>query len=284
MADDTSPLPQDRVILDYSYYGGANYGQGIAAAPGTNVRLGVNEFEPGFEKTFLSGAASFELRAPMSAIDVIGSNFTDLGMAFKGLLLCENDLDVCAGMSINVPTCPSVDFQLTGLAPPFPATLPAIFSVKNEAVHLLPFVGALWRPSCRLFVQGYIQVDVDASGDQVFAGPTSLGRVYDPTLLYVDLGAGYWLRKGDCSRLVSGLALIGEIHVNESVGHGSETGLVLPALGGVPVNFSLVDMDFGVHLEMGQHSNVTCAYVTPLSGGPDRVIDGGLRVLYNYKF
>jgi hypothetical protein len=102
-------------------------------------------------------------------------------------------------------------------------------------------------------------------------------------LLYVDLGAGYWLRKGDCCRLVSGLALIGEIHVNESVGSGSERGLV-PALGATPTNFSLVDMDFGVHLDVGQHSNVTCAYVTPLGGGQDRVFEGGFRLLCNYTF
>ena len=286
MADDTSPLPQDRVILDYSYYSGLSYGAGAVAVPATNVRLGVNEFEPGFEKTFFNGAASFQLRAPMSSIDVIGSQFGNLGMALKGLVLSQDDLDVSAGMSMNVPTGPGVNYQLTGLVPPAPVILaPGIVAVKNQSVHLLPFVGALWRPSDQFFAQGYVQVDVDASGDGVVAGPVALGRVYDPTLLYLDLGVGYWLRKDDdCSRFVSGLALIGEIHVNESVGTGGETGAALLALGGMSPHFSLVDVDFGVHLDVGPHSNATFAYVTPLNGGPDRVIDGGLRVLYNYTF
>jgi hypothetical protein len=283
MADDTSPLPRDRLIADYSYYNGVNYGPGFPA-PTTNVRLGVNEFEPGFEKTFLSGAASIELRAPMSAIDGIGNNFGNLGVALKALVFSQRDLDVCAGMSMNVPTAPNLSIAITGLPPPGPILVsPGPLTVENQSVHLLPFAGALWRPSCRLFVQGYIQVDVDVSGDQVLNTYTSFseGRVYEPTLLYVDLGAGYWLRKGDCSRLISGVALISEIHVNESLGSGTTT----VAFGTPPFSsFSLVDATAGVHLDLGQQSNVTVAYVAPLTGGPDRVFNGELRAFYNYRF
>jgi hypothetical protein len=122
---------------------------------------------------------------------------------------------------------------------------------------------------------------VDASGDQVINPFASLGRIYDPTLLYVDLGAGYWLRKGDCSRLISGVALIGEIHVNESVGAAKTT------VGGgtLPVSsFSLVDATAGMHMDLGQQSNVTVGYVAPLTGGSDRVFNGELRAFYNYRF
>jgi hypothetical protein len=282
MADDTSPLPQDRFIADYSYCNGVNYGPNVA--PVANVRLGANEFEPGFEKTFLNGAASVELRAPISAVDDIGSHFGNLGVALKALVYCQCNLDVCAGMSMNVPTGPNYSYSLTGLPPPGPFIVsPAPLTIENQSVHLLPFAGALWRPSCRLFVQGYIQVDVDVSGDQVINTSTSSseGRVYDPTLLYVDLGAGYWLRKGDCSRLISGVALIGEIHVNESVGAAKTT------VGGgtLPVSsFSLVDATAGMHLDLGQQSNVTVGYVAPLTGGPDRVFNGELRAFYNYRF
>ncbi len=280
MADDTSPLPQDRLIADYSYYNGVNYGPDVA--PVANVRLGVNEFEPGFEKTFLNGAASVELRAPMSTVDDIGSHFGNLGVALKALVYCQCDLDVCAGMSMNVPTGPSFSYALTGLPPPGPfITSPASLTIENQSVHLLPFVGALWRPSCRLFVQGYVQLDVDASGDQVINTFTSLGRIYDPTLLYVDLGAGYWLRKADCSQRISGVALISEIHVNESVGSARST----VGAGTLPVSsFSLVDATVGVHLDLGQQSNVTVGYVTPLTGGPDRLFNGELRAFYNYRF
>jgi hypothetical protein len=248
---------------------------------GTNVRLNVSELEPGFEKTFLNGAASIELRAPMSSIDVIGNQFDNLGLAFKGLLLSQNDLDVCAGMSMNVPTGPNVGYQLTGSPPPAAAIVPSTDTILNQSVHLLPFVGGLWRPSDRLFVQGYIQVDVDVSGDQVIDNATSLslGRVYDPTLLYVDLGAGYWLRRGDYSRLIPGLALMGEIHVNESVGAGATT-----VAGAVSNSFSLVDAVVGLHMDFSPQSNLTLGYVSPITGGPDRALNGELRAFGNYRF
>ncbi len=276
MADDTSPLPQDRVLLDNSYFSGA-YG---ANGAGADTRFGVDGFEAGFEKTFLSGAASIELRAPLSNEDTLGTRFGDLGIAVKGLLINRSDLAICAGMSMNVPTGPNVvDTGLEAGA--------ETVTIENQSVHLLPFVGALWMPSSRFFAQGYIQLDMDASGNEVLAGPTagpltSVGRLYDPTFLYVDVGAGYWLRRGDDSRLISGIACIGEIHVNESLASGgviSDGSIVVP-----PYNYSFVDLTAGVHLDVGQHCNVTFGYVAPLSGGPARDFNGEFRALCNYRF
>jgi hypothetical protein len=81
------------------------------------------------------------------------------------------------------------------------------------------------------------------------------------------------------------VALISEIHVNESVGSGKTT-VVGPGFPPAvpPSSFSLVDATVGVHLDLGQQSNVTVAYVTPLTGGPDRVFNGELRACYNYRF
>jgi hypothetical protein len=275
MADDTSPLPQDRVLTDNSYYGGAFCANGA----GADVRLGVEGFEAGFEKTFLSGAASIEVRAPISNDDTLGTRFGDLGIALKGLLVSRSDLAICAGMSMNVPTAPNVvDTGLEGGA--------GAVTIENQSVHLLPFVGALWMPSCRFFAQGYIQVDVDASGNEVLAGTpgavTSIGRLYDPTFLYVDLGAGYWLRRGDCSKLITGIACMGEIHINESLGSGgtiSDGSVVVP-----PYNYSFVDLTTGVHLDVGQQCNVTVGYVAPVTGGPARDFNGEFRAFCNYRF
>ena len=74
--------------------------------------------------------------------------------------------------------------------------------------------------------------------------------------------------------LISGVALIGEIHVNESVGSGR---IRWAALASLPSLLSFVDATTGVHLDLGQQSNVTVGYVTPLTGGPDRVFNGELR-------
>jgi hypothetical protein len=252
MADDNSPLPQDRLMLDYAMYSGVNCG--------TGMRYTTNELLPGFEKTFLGGACSVEVRSSMSSTDTLGSHFDDLGVALKGLLYTENDLSICSGMAVNVPTAPSIT---TGGV-----------TVLDQSVHLLPFAGALWTPSSRFFAQGFVQVDVDASGNFI----VGTGRVYDATLLYVDAGVGYWLSRGDTWRWVSGVALISEIHVNESVGCG-----VAPAGVTVP-NLSFVDATVGMHLDVGKSSNVTIGYVAPITGGPDRLFNGELRLLCNYRF
>lgn len=277
MADDTSPLPQDRVLTDSSYFGGALSANGA----GGTTRLGVYGFEAGFEKTFLSGAASIEVRGPFSDVETVGTNFGDMGVALKGLLINRCDLAICAGMSMNVPTAPN--FVTSGLEGGSHT-----ITIEDQSVHLLPFVGALWMPSCRFFMQGYVQVDVDASGNEVLGGTTggpltSIGRLHDPTFLYVDVGAGYWLRRGDCSRWINGVACIGEIHVNQSVGSG---GVIREGTGPLPpaVNYSFVDFVAGAHLDIGQNSNMTIGYVAPLTSGEDRLFNGELRAFYNYRF
>jgi hypothetical protein len=282
MADDTSPLPQDRVLVDNSYYGGALSADGA----GGLTRQGIEGFEAGFEKTFLSGAASIEVRAPVSFDTTPGNRFGDLGVALKGLLVNRCDLAICAGMSMNVPTGQRV--VTSGLD----GTYSQSVVIENQSVHLLPFVGALWMPSCRTFVQGYLQVDVDAGGNQVLAGETgtpltSVGRLYDPTMLYIDIGAGYWLRRGDCAKSITGIACIGEIHVNQSLAPGGvigDVGVVPPTAPPTPINYSFVDLTVGAYLETGRNSNFTIGYVAPLTGGSDRFFDGELRAFYNYRF
>ncbi len=62
MAEDTSPMPTDRGYFIYDYYGGVPY-NGVAAGNSINLTA----FTPGFEKTFLDGAMSVEVRLPMAS-------------------------------------------------------------------------------------------------------------------------------------------------------------------------------------------------------------------------
>ena len=57
IADDTSPMPRDRVFFDYSFFDGV---------PLTPSGVNVNRFTPGFEKTFFGGLMSFEMKVPMA--------------------------------------------------------------------------------------------------------------------------------------------------------------------------------------------------------------------------
>ena len=57
IAENTSPIPRDRLLFDYSYL------RRRAAVPGG---VNVNRFTPGFEKTFFDGLMSFEMKVPMA--------------------------------------------------------------------------------------------------------------------------------------------------------------------------------------------------------------------------
>jgi hypothetical protein len=56
-SENNSPIPQDRLFLDYTFYDDVPFlGQGI----------GVSRFVPGFERVFLDGVMSVELRMPFA--------------------------------------------------------------------------------------------------------------------------------------------------------------------------------------------------------------------------
>ena len=57
MAENTSPIPVDRVFLNYDYYSGV---------PLNTKSMSLNAITPGFEKTFFGGAMSVEVRLPMA--------------------------------------------------------------------------------------------------------------------------------------------------------------------------------------------------------------------------
>jgi hypothetical protein len=190
MAENTSPLPEDRIYFDYSFYGNV---------PVSTPKVDVNAFTPGFEKTFLGGAMSFEMRLPMAS--TIGNDVFlngtpnslqgeagNLGMAFKGRLFHGETFALSGGLAMTVPTARGSRYFVTGGAAPD-------FTISNDSVHLMPFFGALWTPSDRLFAMGYLQLDVDAKGDEVFVNDgagafTSAGRYTEPTLMYLDLALG----------------------------------------------------------------------------------------------
>jgi hypothetical protein len=76
VADDNSPLPQDRVGFRFNYFDNAQhvtgFGPAVPTAPGVQTafaqvrNFNVEEYTFNFEKTFFSGMASVELRLPFS--------------------------------------------------------------------------------------------------------------------------------------------------------------------------------------------------------------------------
>jgi hypothetical protein len=149
----TRPLPRDRVFFDYNYFHNARIIQG---------GKDVNRFTPGFEKTFLNGMASFEMRVPMMAtldsditvdnrgsiVNAHGNEFGNLAMILKGLLWFNESLAVAGGMAITVPTADDLYVRTTAGE--------ELMRIQNDAVFLTPYLAFLCTPNDTFFYQGFL--------------------------------------------------------------------------------------------------------------------------------
>ena len=291
MAENTSPIPQDRFYFDYSFYHNV---------PITDPAIDVHAYVPGFEKTFLSGLMSFEMRLPMagtldSDFFLNGPNATsngevgNLGMALKAILLQGERLTVAGGLAMTLPTAQDTRVFL------FQNDAVPQILIRNESVHLMPFLGTLWTPNNRWFAISYLQVDVDVNGDPVSvdvpeSARASIGRYREPTVMYLDASLGYWAYRRDCPhQFLTGLAPVFEVHVNQGLGRSpvltdpEEILQVGGDINGDPVhNISIVDLTVGLHAELYKETTLTAAYCTAATG--DRQFDGQFRVLVNRRF
>ena len=164
IGENGSPLPRDRVFFNYSYFDNV---------PFTRQGIDVNRFTPGIEKTFIDGNASIEVRFPFATTlesDIVsdgptGTSATEFGnitMYLKGLLVQTSENAVGAGLGIALPTADSMTVSMADGTPQV--------VISNEAVHLMPYIGGVRQTnSSPMFVQGFLQFDFDLNGNPVFA-------------------------------------------------------------------------------------------------------------------
>jgi hypothetical protein len=286
MAENTSPLPQDRIYFDFNSF---------TNVPLTETPSSVRSFTPGFEKTFFDGVMSFEMRLPMASTlsnDVFADGstttasgeFGDMGIALKTLILRREKFLLSGGLAMSLPTA-----ENTQLISSRSLNATTMLEFQNQSVHLMPFFGGLWTPNDRWFAIGYVQIDVDANGDPVIAYPNFrnefLGRYHDTTYLYADLGLGYWARRSENrNQFFTGLAYSLEFHLNQSL-QGQQ---VLDAgefqIGTHAENVSCTDLTVGTHLELYKMTTVTAALIVPLTADRDRQFDSQFRLFVNRRF
>ena len=291
VSDNSSPLPNDRVFVDYNFF------QNAPIAPGG---VSVNRITPGIEKTFLDGTMSVELRAPM-AIGLNSSTafdgqadddyyeFGNLTVYTKALLFARPNLYVSAGLGITLPTANnSSTYTQSG----------TLAQINNQSVHLLPYLAALWVPNSIFFGQAFVQVDVDTNGNPVLVDSTGIGggpltvagRYQDQTFLRSSFSGGAWLYR-DPSRFISAVALTGEVHYTAIVGRDdSVTDLSSGVTVSNPTNgvgsqndqFNIVNLTLGTHFFFGPKQSLSVGYGVPVTN--DRAFDGEARVFYNRYF
>lgn len=284
IADNTSPMPRDRVFFNYSYFDNVPL-----AAGGVNV----NRFTPGLEKTFFDGLYSFEARFPFATtldsnilLDGItnddGVEFGNVVLYNKLLLHSTPTFALSAGLGITLPTADDLTVSR--------AEGPRLVEIENESVHLLPFLGALWAPTDRFFVQGFVQFDLDANGNTVLVnsfrnGLVEAGRANDAAFTYVDLGVGYWLyRTEHPGRRLTGVVPMFELHYNRSL-EGADVIQSGPfVIGNFASDVQVINATIGTTFLMGRDTTLQVAYGTPIGNSTDHVFDGEMRINLNWYF
>ena len=300
LTENFSPLPRDRVYMNYSYFNNANF---------FPTRADVNRFMPGFEKTFFDGWTSIEVRTPFAATlsnsqqfgpqyqnnvsEYRDIQFGNMSLIFKTLLVENRTWAITAGLQTMLPTAANVQLGGQTMFVDQTQSIQSVYAA-NESVHLMPFVGSVWAPNSRFFNQALLQVDRDVNGTPVYINDNQkpgisgrqldyAGRVFYPTFMYLSFGTGYWLYKDDTQNF-TGFSPILELHVNQALDEfcpvqhqGWQLG---PNLGTVSVTNALV----GCNFEWGTRQTLSFGYVTPLGGGADRFFDGELRAMYNWRF
>jgi hypothetical protein len=246
----------------------------------------IDQYTIGYEKRFcFYGTWSVELAMPFSTTPrIVGTNLEvnsgDIGnlvVTLKRLLRCTQYTAVGIGLPVELPTGSDVTGRGTVSS----------YTLQNDSIHLAPFIGFVSAPGERVFLEGFVQVDLPINGNQVHFGDSYLGTLTEQNLLYVDLGVGYWLHRNQCSRLITGLATMVEYHYTTALEDaemvsGNDGHQVL-TFGNMYNRMDISNLTVGLHTEMGM-TTLRVGGSFPLSNACNRLYDAEVQVSVNRNF
>lgn len=293
--DGNSALPRDRVFVRYYHFHNALDAaewDGAGATLGTNT-TSVNRAVVGFEKAFREDLWSVEFRLPTSQTDGFGlptyqgqrGGLGNLSIITKRLLVNGDVASVGAGLGVSVPTGDDSQFRVGN----------DMFTRKNQAAHLFPFMGWLFTPTERSFYQAFLQLDIPLAGNDIEytnaagGGPVNMGQLTEQVFVYVDVSAGYWLYRNPNSQTagINGVAVLTEIHYTTNLnspgilsGTGGNTDFQFGNGGGVDV----VNLTIGIDTEVGSDTLFRVGGVVPLTGSDNNFFDSEIQAAVHYRF
>ncbi len=294
VSQNNSAMPQDRIGLNFSSLQNVPIGRRFESGP---VIDDLQEYRFFAEKTFLDGAASIDLIAPIykTSESVIGNvseflvgpqahgEFGDLAFGIKGLLHRSERLALSLGLRVEAPTSRE----------PYVALFNA--RIDDEVWHFTPYLAAQWTPSERVFVNSFLSYRLNSTS-MVNTSDAGTALVREATYLMADGSIGYWMIRRPRCRGLTGLASVLELHytttpesepVNALQGI-SATGL---ALG----HTDYLNLTAGLVARWNERVSVSGAFAFPLRanrietnnsvlGATDRSYDWAFLLNLNYNF
>jgi hypothetical protein len=295
IGENDSPIPVDRVFFNYNHFHNVFEFQEfpLFGIPQPILRqLPIDRYTVGFEKTFLGGDWSVEMRLPFNGtVDAQGDffsvgsgNWGNLAVIVKNLVYADDVLAIGAGLGIDTPTGSSAQAIIGNTQLRF----------ENDAVHLLPYVGGIWSPTESLFFTSFLQVDVATGGNEVLVSAPGLtaqsaGLFNNQNLLYVDAGVGCWLYQNPYAEWITGIASVLEFHYTTALQDTDaiffQQGTTFALISNPRNRFDVVNLTAGVNFLLGEMSNLRVAGVFPLGDSPDqRFFDAEVQVQFNQRF
>jgi hypothetical protein len=297
----------------------------------------LDRFTFGGEKTFFASRMSVEVRIPFarqiaSDLDVVNTGtdfglplfdyatqFGNLGVIPKFLILQTPALAVSTGLGINLPTAPDARVRVLLDNDNFPIAgggvrdVLAHFqgTVRNETVNLSPFIATLYTPGPRFFMQSFVQLDVPVNRSEVRVDsaispsgslldfrdlPRFAGEIEQQALLRADLGIGYWIYRANPTKRITGIAPTVEVHYLTALEDATTfDALILGGLtpaeqirltaGNLSNHFDIVNLTVGSTVEFWNRSTLAAGFYIPLRQDvSERPFDFGFTLQLNYRF
>jgi hypothetical protein len=261
ICENQSPQPQDRIYYSFNYYEDVNRS--------INQRIGSSLFNTrvfrniiGVEKTVLNQQGSIGLRLPINTLSTdayspilagTSSAVGDLAVILKYAFLWDRDTGslLSGGLMINTPTGPNRF-----------ANYPFIRS--PHFLSLTPYLGYIYNFG-DMYFHGFSSIDVPVNSADV-------------TVLYNDLGLGYFLYRGDDpDAWLTAVVPTFETHINIPLNH--DGGFDLNDVAWTP---NVVNLTFGLNFGIGRRGLLSAGYVCPVTG--PRPFDNEWVALFNLRF
>jgi len=290
ISENNKPIPMDRVYFNYNGYVNALTYTSAPLGPPVTQTLNLNQYTFGFEKTFLDGFWSLDVRMPVtdgfqasspsSAID--SGRIGNMAMFLKHMFYQDDSLAMAAGLGFGLPTGSNLDMFVNS----------SRLTVQNDAVHLLPYFGFFALLNENWFLQGFTDIDFATTGNDAVLDGTRLGRINEQNLAHVDLSLGRWLYRNPDAKYGQGLAGIFELHYTTTIQDADTFAFASSVRGGTifgtfanPNNrIDVLNLTSGLHWQLTQLSNFRVGCVVPLRNDPNRQFDAEIQASFNRYF
>jgi hypothetical protein len=279
ISENNKALPMDRVYFTYNHF--HNSLESIVPPAGP---FSVDQYTVGFEKTFCCGLYSAEVFMPLvgefayeePGLRIANGNVGNLGFVFKRLLWTTQTGAAAAGLTLDVPT----GSDLIARTPTEEVAL------RNDAVHLGPYVGFLRVPNDVIFYQGFLQLDLAANSNRVQFNGLDVGKYTEQNLLFVDLCLGRWLYRDPSASRFRGLAAVLEYHYTTTLQDADVVGYEIQGnwieLRNLHNRMDVQNLTVGLHAQVGK-TTIRLGGVLPLEDS-DRLFDAEVQLSINRYF